>query len=129
VSRGRYGMITRDDGSKGSAHRWSYVNFHGPVPDGMLVRHTCDNKVCVNPAHLEIGTKSDNGIDASERGQLPRGSRHHFSVLTEADIPAIRAQLRDGISETQIAADFGVGRSAINHIRRGKSWTHIKEAS
>lgn len=124
-SPNRYGMITLDDGSKGSAHRYAYDAFNAPIPKGMLVLHRCDNKVCVNPAHLELGNNSDNLSDASARGLLPRGSRHHFAQLSEVDIPLIRAALESGESESSVASRFNVSRGAISHIRRGDSWAHI----
>jgi hypothetical protein len=120
-------MITRDDGTKGSAHRYAFESFVGPVPEGMVVKHRCDNKACVNPAHLVAGSQSSNVLEASERGQLPRGSRHHSTSLAEGDIPKIRALLAEGVSEQRIAVQFGVGRGAINHISRGNSWRHVKE--
>jgi hypothetical protein len=52
------------------AHRVAYEYFVGPIPIGKLLRHICDNKRCVNPAHLLPGTKSDNGRDSVERGQF-----------------------------------------------------------
>ncbi|MGV0949378.1 MAG: HNH endonuclease signature motif containing protein [Azonexus sp.] len=50
------------------AHRLAYEEAHGPIPTGMVVRHTCDVKACVNPEHLIIGSYSDNALDAVERG-------------------------------------------------------------
>lgn len=129
VSPNRYGIITLDDGTKTQPHRYAQERFNGPIPEGMVVRHRCDNKPCVNPAHLLIGTKADNSRDAYERGLVPRGSDHHFARLTEADIPVIRAKLREGVSESRIAAMFGVSRGAINNIRRGNSWAHIEDAA
>lgn len=50
-----------------TGHRVSYFLHHGPIPDGMVVRHRCDNKICTNPEHLEIGTMSDNIKDYHQR--------------------------------------------------------------
>jgi hypothetical protein len=69
VNDSGYGRV----GGKARAHRTSYEMHKGPVPPGLFVLHTCDNKTCVNPSHLYVGTKSDNAKDAWARGQL-----HHF---------------------------------------------------
>lgn len=55
---------------KFKAHRVSYEMANGPIPDGLIIRHKCDNPNCVNPNHLEAGTQKDNMQDASKRGRL-----------------------------------------------------------
>lgn len=57
-------------GKRYVAHRMSYMLFNGPIPWDKLVRHTCDNKLCVNPDHLILGTKADNSEDAVKRGRV-----------------------------------------------------------
>jgi hypothetical protein len=52
-----------------TAHRVAYSEATGPIPDGMLIRHRCDNPKCVNPAHLEVGTPLENMLDMAERGR------------------------------------------------------------
>lgn len=67
----RYGT-TRVKGRQEAVHRLMFAAFHGPIPAGAVVRHSCDNGACVNPAHLLIGRQSDNMKDAEERGRLRR---------------------------------------------------------
>ncbi len=59
-----------------SAHRFAYTLYSGPIPDGLHILHSCDNKICVNPEHLRAGTRSENIKEAVERGQLPSGKSH-----------------------------------------------------
>lgn len=70
-------------GKRGSGHRRMYEEENGPIPPGLIVRHSCDRKLCVNPRHLLIGTYRDNSQDAKIRGRLNspvgdrNGSRRH----------------------------------------------------
>lgn len=96
-----------------SAHRFSYEIHNGPIADGMLVCHHCDNPVCVNPKHLFLGTHAENAADRNAKG---RQARHK---LTEADVIAIRAA--NG-TQREVAAKFGVSKALISMIRAGKSW-------
>jgi len=75
-----YGQIGAGGGEAGSigAHRASWLIHHGPIPDGVFVLHRCDNKTCVNPDHLFLGTPGDNMRDKVAKGRhnSPRGERH-----------------------------------------------------
>lgn len=123
-----YGMI--QIGGKGSpkklAHRLSYEMHHGVIPDGMVVMHKCDNPSCVNPAHLKVGTQSENIIDAMTKGRkvlpdLPRfsGENHPASKLTAEDVKYIQTC---GKPTKELAAQFGVALSTIIRARNGRSW-------
>lgn len=70
-----YGAF-RFEGGTESAHRAAFALYVGPIPDGLQVLHRCDNKACVNPAHLYAGTRTDNARDMVERGQAARGDRN-----------------------------------------------------
>ena len=76
--RGRdgYGAVTIG-GRKLRAHRYSYSICVGPIPSGLLVLHSCDNRVCVNPAHLSVGTQKDNMRDCVERGRTREQKKTH----------------------------------------------------
>ena len=51
------------------AHRYSYMLYKGPIPDGFLVLHSCDVKNCVNPRHLRLGTQSENIKEMYQKGR------------------------------------------------------------
>lgn len=111
------------------AHRASYMVHHGPIPDGMVVRHTCDTPRCINPDHLVAGTPKDNVRDMWDRGRanpnpdLPhrRGEKANGAKLTEELVRQIR------ISGTGAgwARQLGVHEQTIREVRQRKTWAHI----
>lgn len=110
----------------GYAHRHAYEKAKGQIPEGMLVRHKCDNRSCVNPEHLEVGTNIDNMRDMVERGRSAKGSRHSQSKFTEQQVKEIRSlKKREGISNVAISKIYGVHRTCIDKIIRRYNWKHI----
>ena len=87
LSKKGYGQIskTRNDGPE-LAHRLSYRLFVGPIPNGIMVLHKCDNPKCVNPSHLFLGTSGDNTQDMvqKERGWWQRNAPHRQILLQKA---------------------------------------------
>ena len=59
-----------------TAHRYAYALFVGEVPDDMDVCHTCDNRFCVNPDHLFLGSRKDNMVDCKEKGR----TKGHYKI-------------------------------------------------
>ena len=104
------------------AHVVSYTLHVGPVPKGMVVRHMCDNRPCVNPYHLCLGTQRDNIGDAVERGRMASGENHGRSKLTVEDVRQIRCLIALGISNVWIGETYGVSHSTVSHIKRGRIW-------
>jgi hypothetical protein len=108
------------------AHRWAYEHFVGPIPDDLVVRHTCDVKCCVNPYHLILGSQQENIADKMRKGRQARGSRQGSSKLSEADLPLIREHLkgyRVGMY-SELGRKFGVHRAIIARIHSGEIWKH-----
>jgi hypothetical protein len=95
---------------------------------GFVVRHKCDNRICVNPDHLELGTFGDNNRDTVARGRWrsPVGSKHHFSKLSEDQVYEIRRRLANKETSKQICGTFGVTPSLIDQIRQNKIWKHVQ---
>ena len=126
---GRYGHTTIR-GVTVDVHRIAYAVMVGPIPDGMMVLHTCDTPACVNPAHLFTGTGSDNMRDAAQKGRLvpppselcsQPGEANGRAKLTAADVETIRA---DGnkYSQRSQARRFKVSPLTIRLILRGERW-------
>jgi len=115
-------------GNARPAHRVSYEMHKGAIPAGLLIRHTCDNKVCVNPRHLITGTDADNARDAVERGLYPRGEAQGRSKLTLSQVNEIRRNWSNGTeSQASMARRFGVSTSAIQLVASGHSWLGLGE--
>lgn len=120
---------------------WEVVN--GPIPDGMLLCHHCDNGSCVDPEHVYVGTHADNTRDAVVRGRYffaidpercraaakkagqantwAQGSGNPKAKLTDVQASAIRSDTR---ATRFVAAEYGVERTTIQRIRRGALWTN-----
>lgn len=111
------------------AHRYAWELHYGePPPPGraLVVMHSCDNRLCVNPHHLSLGTPKDNAQDMHRKGRssgiVPRGTEHFRAVLNPDTVRMIRAS-----SETNraIAERLGVGINTIRGVRIGRTWKHV----
>jgi hypothetical protein len=106
-------------------HRLVLEAFVGPCPEGMEGCHNDGNRLNNDLSNLRWGTRSDNRDDARKHGTMSLGSRHPAAKLREEDIPAIR-QLRDqGLFLWQIAERFGVSKSLIHLVLKGRNWKHV----
>jgi hypothetical protein len=117
-----YGTISLGGraGRKILAHRLSWEIANGPIPEtdeyhGVVVRHRCNNRACVNPNHLVLGTQADNVKDMWINKSGPRGNAR----LTESQIAAIKSDPR---SSRQLAPIYGVSDAHIRSIRNGRTW-------
>lgn len=123
-----YGMFGWVHGTAHRAHRVAFELTHGAIPNGMFVLHSCDNRRCVNPAHLRAGTHAENMRDMRTRGRQARqrGERCGTAKLTEANARIARACFLDGVPVRLIAERFGVSRSGIEKIVKRESWGHLE---
>lgn len=123
-----YGNI-REGGKRGrmlKAHRVAWMLARGPVPDGLNVLHKCDNRRCVNVAHLFLGTNADNIADAIRKGRHTHGEKVWTARLTPDEVRQIRRLSSEGLTQNRIAARFGVTRSAVKAITSGVVWRHVE---
>lgn len=108
------------------AHRVAYELFNGPIPDNLCVCHTCDNRLCVNPAHLFLADNAENTADRHRKGRDARGEKQHNAILTTEQVMAIRSSFVAGMNQSQFAREHGVNRATLTHILSGRTWKHIK---
>ena len=127
---GGYGVIflrKEENGRRrlAQAHRIVYELLIGPIPINKVLCHHCDNKLCVNPKHMFIGTEEDNAKDASLKGLLVPKSQDPRLRLDEATIKEIRNKASNGASLAKMARRYGVSVTAIFHIVHYDTWKHV----
>lgn len=114
------------------AHRLVYEFCVGPIPEGEVVRHSCDNPPCTNPKHLLVGTVQDNVDDMMERGRyawegaFKGGEENPMSKLTmEQAIEMRRLYSQDKStrpSQAKLAVMFGLTQAAVNRVVRNLAY-------
>jgi hypothetical protein len=117
-----YGSVTWG-GVTSKAHRIVYELKRGPIPAGMCVMHSCDNRACINPEHLSLGTNADNTKDRDHKNRQARGEKSGRAVLSENAVRSIRAS---EASYADLAKRYGVGETAVRSAKLGLSWRHVR---
>ena len=114
-------------GRQTQAHRMAWILTNGPIPDNFHVLHHCDNPPCCNPAHLFLGTQTDNMRDMFEKNRQPRqyGEYNPRAKLTTQQVKTIKLKLDRGIFHHILAKRYKVARETIGDINTGKRWSHI----
>lgn len=106
-------------------HRVVYSNEYlggEDIPDGMVIRHKCDNPNCINPKHLEIGTQKDNMDDMFGRGRGAIGQKHGMAKLTDEKVVEI---FYSKGTNRHIGSLFGISASMVSIIKNKKRWIHV----
>jgi hypothetical protein len=114
-----YGQFAVSHHNPKLAHRVAYELWNGKIPNGLCIRHTCDEPSCVNPAHLLTGTIQDNMNDRQMRG---RG--RWACKLTDDEVNEIRV-LRGFFQNQELAIMYQVSNPTISSICKGHTWKHL----
>lgn len=116
-----YGQVGVD-GKLELVHRVAWTLVNGEIPEGLIIRHACDNPPCVNPAHLLVGTFADNSQDAVDRDRLPYGDSHPHTVIGDEQVREILRRFVPGRggNRHELAAEFGVTAQHITDIAGGR---------
>lgn len=119
------------------AHRAAYILFNDEIPEmpgfhGGCVCHACDNRACVNPAHLFVGTIADNNIDRATKGRsggwakdrsAQRGPNHPRAKLNQDQVDEIRNILNSGLfNQKEVARAYDVSPCTVSSIYRGVTY-------
>lgn len=115
---GGYGKM--HDGSNRRTHRVIWEALNGPIPNGLIVIHTCDNPPCVRPNHLALGTHKQNQQDKWKRG---RGVIGHRGKIDQETADEIRLLYSTGtVLQRELGEKYGLNQATISEIVRNRSW-------
>ena len=121
--RHKYGRVIAPGGKRVRAHRYAYEISIGPIQDGMVICHACDNPLCVNPLHLFAGTPADNHRDMCEKGRYRHackmGEANRFSRHSDAKIDQALEMMRSGMAPRAVSEATGIGRNYLYMLRSG----------
>jgi hypothetical protein len=127
---GIFRLLPKSVSPRVGAHRASYAFFKGEIPDGLVVCHRCDNRACVNPDHLFLGTLGDNAADRHRKGRSKgqrKGEHHSLATLTEEQaIQIINLVACGTLTHKEIADRFGIGSSTVTQIASNNTWRHLR---
>lgn len=115
-----YGSMERELGIWITSHRAAWIlSGHEPPPSGMYICHHCDNRACVNPDHLFLGSPADNSLDMAVKG------RHGLAKLNPDDVRLLRKMAQESVPLSQIAAHFGMSKASASKVALRRTYRHV----
>jgi hypothetical protein len=129
-----YGLITSSHTGKRKlylVHRISYMVYYGPIPDGMLVCHKCDNRKCFNPKHFFLGTHADNMRDCANKGRvkfvIKHGEDNPRALFSEATVREIvMSYANEDVTQAELGKRYGTTKAVIQSVISRRNWKHLK---
>ena len=125
LTTGGYGSIVEHLNTRRSAsqaNRVSWQLHYGPIPTGLFVCHRCDNRACVRPEHLFLGTPKENSEDMKQKGRSGGGCP---GKLKPAQVVAIRQRRSEGESYRSVARDYGLAKETVRRACLRINWRSI----
>ncbi len=119
-----YGRVGIDYKSK-RAHRVAFEYTYGAIPEGLVVCHKCDVRLCVNPSHLFLGTVLDNVEDKMNKNRQAKGESMGRAKLTNTQVINLRKLHSAGIDANKLAKRFKVTTNHVHDIVSKRSWKHL----
>ncbi len=123
-----YGTFHLIKGKQVTAHRYAYQEFVDKVPQRMFVCHKCDNRKCVNPDHLFIGSPLDNMRDMINKGRQKWREEHPMAKLTWEKVRKIR-NLKGRKTYEEIGKQFDIGKNHVYKIMSNRQWKEVNDFS
>ena len=118
-------VCTIKHGKKMTIARYIYEECFGDIPEGMVIRHKCDNTNCINPEHMELGTQLDNIKDTVVRGRTTRGERNPACKITTEIAKEIRG-LQGELSISKVAEKYNISVRQVWRIWTGENWKEAR---
>ncbi len=112
-----YGCL-RINGRPARAHRFAYEREYGPIKAGLQIRHQCHRTLCVNPAHMKLGTNMQNVQDRINAGRYAK-------ILTPDIVRTIRKRCASGETQQIVGADYNLHQACVSNIVNRKYWDHV----
>lgn len=125
ITKRGYGLFN-SQGKKIGAHRYAWMIVNGPIPEGLVVCHRCDNPPCVNPAHLFVGTQRENNLDCLAKGRRRYVYHPSYRKLSPEKVAAIRATYNPKhVTLRELAEQYEVSIPMIHYVVKGISHKNL----